>query len=160
VTLVVTVYVREGIVMASDSRMTLNVTQMPQVNLQPPTSSGQQGGAQPAQPAQLLLPGVQIVQFAATQSDSTYKTFLAPANIGISTFGAADIQGVPITDHIESFIAQKQATAQPSLDVDQVPGEVLAYFLSMPAPPNTEFHVAGIGGGLGRDIVVFKRRKP
>lgn len=62
--------VREGIVMASDSRLTLNVTQ-------------QKGDKQ-------------VVQVAVGQSDSNYKTFLAPNNIGISINGAADVEGIPI----------------------------------------------------------------
>jgi hypothetical protein len=67
---VIVLSVREGIVMASDSRLTLNVTQ-------------QKGDKQ-------------VVQVAVGQSDSNYKTFLAPNNIGISTYGAADLEGIPI----------------------------------------------------------------
>lgn len=146
-TLVVTMYVREGIVMASDSRLTLNVTQTPQVIQQVPSvPQGQQvvpQSAQTPQPLQPPLPGIQVVQLAATQSDANYKTFLAPNNIGISTFGAADIQGVPIAGFIESFISEQLGQATPSLEVDQVPGELLKYFQSMPAPPNVGFQVAG-----------------
>jgi hypothetical protein len=143
-TLIVTMYVREGIVMASDSRLTLNVTQQPQLNLVSPAAPPAEDSG--SSPAQSLLPtqvSVQVVQFAATQSDATYKTFLAPGNVGISTAGAADIQGVPIAGFIESFITEQLAQQQPSLEVDQVPGELLKYFQSMTPTPDTHFLVAG-----------------
>jgi hypothetical protein len=77
---IITLYTREGIVMASDSRLTLNAEQQ--------TPDGQK----------LLL--------AAGMSDSNYKTFLSPNGIGISTFGQADINGVPIGGYIETFIRE------------------------------------------------------
>lgn len=69
--LVVTVYVQEGIVMAADSRLTL-------------TSHEEQGDKT-------------VVNLAVGQSDSNYKLFLAPHGVGISTCGDADIKGVPPT---------------------------------------------------------------
>ena len=83
---IITLYVREGIVMASDSRLTLNVTQQQEDK--------------------------QIIQAAVGQSDSNYKTFLATNNIGISTYGAADIKGVPIAGYIESFISEELSENQ------------------------------------------------
>lgn len=74
---VISLYVREGIVMAADSRLTLNAQQ-----------DGQ-------------------VQFAVAQTDSVNKLFVAFDRIGIATFGQADIDGVPIGGFIESFIAEK-----------------------------------------------------
>jgi len=74
ISFVITLYVREGIVMASDSRLTLN-------------TQNQQGQNQ-------------IVNLAVGQSDSNYKTFLSPSNIGISNYGAADIGGTPIGGYI------------------------------------------------------------
>jgi len=112
---IITIYVREGIVMASDSRLTLNVTR-------------QEGDKQ-------------IVQVAVGQSDSNYKTFLTSNNIGISTFGAADVQGVPIAGYIESFI--NEHLAQGDYTVDQIPQEILNYFRDFPKPPDTGFIIAG-----------------
>src|SRR2546423_15420948 len=112
--LVITVYVREGIVMASDSRLTLNSTL-------------------PA-PA-----GGQIIQLAVAQSDSNYKTFLTPTNVGISTFGAADIGGVPIAGFVESFI--NDVVAPGNLVVDQVAAHILPHFRSMNPIPDTHFIV-------------------
>jgi hypothetical protein len=111
---VITLYVREGIVMASDSRLTLNAARRQQEQ--------------------------QIVQVAVGQSDSNYKTFLALNSVGISTYGAADIQGVPIAGYIESFISEQLSDED---QVDSVPQKLLDYFKKLPGPPNTQFHVAG-----------------
>ncbi|SRR6266699_4096029 len=112
---VLTLYVREGIVMASDSRLTLNTQQ--------------QAGAN------------QLINLSVGQSDSNYKTFLSSTSVGISTYGAADINGVPIGGYIESFI--DDIAVPKSLAVDQVPDELLKYFKSQKQPPDTQFLVAG-----------------
>jgi hypothetical protein len=114
--LVITIYVREGIVMASDSRLTLNATQN-------------------------LTGSHQTVNIAVGQSDSVYKTFLAPGNIGISTFGAADIKGVPITGFMESFI--NDHIAQKNISLNDVPRELLKYFRNISEDLQIGFHVAG-----------------
>lgn len=111
---VITMYVREGIVLASDSRLTLN-------------ASTQQGANQ-------------VVQMAVGQSDSNYKTFLAN-RIGISTFGAAEVQGVPLAGYIESFM-QEHVVGR-SVEVDDVPKMLLDYFARFQPAPATQFHVAG-----------------
>lgn len=112
--LVVTVYTREGIVMAADSRLSLN-------------SQGTQGGQQ-------------VVQMSVAQTDSVYKIFLAPGDVGIATYGAADIAGVPIAGYIDSFIQERLSPPQ---EVDAVPQILLDYFRALPGPPDTQFHVAG-----------------
>ena len=113
--LVITQFVREGIVMAADSRMTLNTSQQTGPN--------------------------QITQVAAGLSDSTFKLFLAPNRVGIATAGDASIANVPLSGYIESFISEELADQQ--LPVDEVPQKVLDYFTKLPGPPNTIFHVAG-----------------
>ncbi len=113
---IVTVYVREGIVMASDSRLTLNTTQQQQ---------GQQ----------------QIVQLSVGQSDANYKTFLALNRFGISTCGDAAINGVPISGYIESFI--NEHLSQGNYEVDQLPQELLNYFRNFSPIPKTTFHIGG-----------------
>ncbi len=112
---VITAYVREGIVMASDSRLTL--------------SAAQQNEGQPT------------IRLAVGQSDSNYRTFLAPNNIGISTFGAADVQGVLMTDTIESFIRERLTRTR--REVDEVPPLLVNYFQRGDSPPDSGFHVAG-----------------
>ncbi len=112
---VITLYVREGIVMASDSRLTLN--------------------------AQQQTGGTQTIRLAVGQSDANYKTFLTPTGVGVSTYGAADIGGVPMAGYIESFI--NDIVAPKSLDADQVANEILKYFQALQPVPDTHFHVAG-----------------
>ncbi len=70
--LIITLHGQEGIVMASDSRLTINNTD----------SSG----------------GQTTVSVGVSQSDSNYKTFLGKGGVGISTFGAATIKGIPSAD--------------------------------------------------------------
>jgi len=112
---IISLYVREGIVMASDSRLSLSTTAKEDDNT--------------------------IVNMAVAQSDSVYKTFIAPINIGITTFGAADINGVPIAGFIDSFI--KEELDGKDVTVDQVPDKLLTYFRKCDPPPATHFHVAG-----------------
>lgn len=116
-------WTQEGIVMASDSRLTLNtVTQQ----------------------------GNQQVQTSFPQSDANYKTFLAPNNIGISTFGAAAIEGVPISGYIESFIQER--LSQDRRNPHQVATLLLDYFRSLTNVPDTGFHVAGYNHENGQQV--------
>ncbi len=111
---VITLNVREGIVMASDSRLTLN--------------------------AQRTINQQNVHQIAVGLSDSNYKTFLAANRIGISTFGAAEIQGIPIAGYIESFI-NAQHTNEDS--VEAFAQELLDHFRTYNPIPAVQFHVAG-----------------
>lgn len=113
--LIITVYVREGIVMAADSRLTLNFPRT--------TPDGQ---------AHIL---------SITSSDSAKKLFLAPNNVGIATCGPADIGGVPIAGFIESFIVEKLKGQ--SLSAEQVASDLKIYFGALGVRPGTVFHVAG-----------------
>jgi hypothetical protein len=122
-TFIITLWTQEGIVMASDSRLTLNTID-------------QQNN--------------QAVRTSFPQSDANYKTFLAPGNIGISTFGTADIQGVPISGYIDSFIHEK--IELPQVDLRGVPQLLLDYFRSLPVVPDTGFHVAGYINDNGKQI--------
>ncbi len=112
---VITTYLREGIVMASDSRLNLSAIQQ-----------------QEGQPQTRVI---------VEQSDSNYKMFLGPDNIGISTYGATDGQGIPIADSIEAFIREKLSRA--SRSVDEIPSLLVKHFQKMSPPVGTGFHVAG-----------------
>jgi hypothetical protein len=112
--LVITLHGQEGIVMASDSRLTINHTD----------SSGPQS----------------VVQVGVSQSDTNYKTFLGHAKIGISTFGAAFIKGVPISGYIESFLNERITD---ETDIEEVPRLLIDYFQQTPEIPAAGFHVAG-----------------
>ena len=111
---IITLYVREGMVMASDSRLSLNRTRPEE--------------------------GKRVLETAICQSDAVYKTCLAQGRIGISTYGAADVQGVPIAGFIESFLNEHLPENCP---VDEVPAKLLGYFRSLAGPPDTGFLVAG-----------------
>lgn len=122
--LVVTVYVREGIVMAADSRLTLN--------------------------AQKTQGTESVVNLAVGQSDSNYKLFLTPNGIGIATFGDAAIDGVPIAGYVESFIDSDLRDR--STTVEDVARKLSSHFGAFTPAPNTQFHVAGYSERDGQII--------
>ena len=114
--LIITLHVREGIVMASDSRITLTRTDRD-------------------------TEGRNIVHSAVSQTDSVNKTFLTKEGIGISIFGAADINGVPISGFIESFI--REELEGQSVDVSEAPAKIIDYFNKLAPGIDTHFHIAG-----------------
>lgn len=110
----ITLFVREGIVMAADSRLTLSQT------------TQQTDGSH--------------VHLAVSQTDSIQKLFLGSKHVGISTYGDADIKGVPIAGFIGSFLATQTPT---SAGVEQTAQDLLAFFRKNDPIPATCFHVAG-----------------
>lgn len=114
--LIMTVYVREGIVMAADSRLTLTI----------PKQTQGQGGVQ------------QLV--SVTSSDSARNVFLADA-VGIATYGIAGINGVPLAGFIDSFIAE--IVRGKGCTPVQIANELLGYFKKLGVKQVTHFHVAG-----------------
>lgn len=111
---IITIFTREGIVMASDSRLTLNAEQQ--------TPKGQRH----------LL--------AAGMSDSNNKTFLAKNSIGVSTFGQADISGNPISGFIQNFISDHNI---PNTSVSSFAQDINEHFRSFNPIPDVGFHIAG-----------------
>src|SRR4029077_8251757 len=111
--LVITLYVREGIVMASDSRITLSRSE--EIDQR-------------------------VVKIDVGLTDSSYKTFLAPGNIGISTYGRADVRGVPLAGYIESLIAESLGNNK--VEVDEVPLKLVDFFQRLDPVPEANFHVA------------------
>lgn len=81
--LIVSVYTHEGIVMAADSRLTL--------------SAGVAGSG-----------GTDKISFEF--SNATSKLFCTPGGVGISTCGVADIAHRPIAGYIETFAADQSGT--------------------------------------------------
>ena len=67
-------------------------------------------------------------------TDTTYKTFLCQERIGISTCGAGDIGGVPLTGYIEDFITKETDTES---TVDSVSEGLLQYFSKFSPLPAT-----------------------
>lgn len=114
---IITIYTNEGIVMASDSRSTTSTTQ--------------------------FLPNGTIANSLGTQiTDTTYKTFLYDNRIGISTCGAATINGKPITGYIERFLMENEAK---KYTVHAVSEALLTHFSSLSPADDIHFFVAGYG---------------
>lgn len=111
---IITLTTQEGVVMASDSRLSIN-------NIR-------------------NVSGATVIDSCVSQSDTSYKTFLAGGVIGISTFGAATVKGVPLSGYIDAFIREKVDAKTP---VDKVPGLLVEYAKLLPEIPDAGFHVAG-----------------
>lgn len=118
--LIITVHTNEGIVMSSDSRTTFNRQDFS------PLPDGK--GA--------IITKLQGVHY----SDTTYKTFLAPNNVGISTCGAAAIAGKPVTGYIEDFISHNISR---DTKVAEVAEKMLLEFRKYNPIPDITFHIAG-----------------
>lgn len=118
--LIITVHTNEGIIMSSDSRTTFNKQDFN------PLPDGK--GA--------IITDRQGVHY----SDTTYKTFLAPNNAGISTCGAAAIDGKPVAGYIEEFI-NNNVTGDTK--VSEMATKILEEFRKFDPIPDIIFHIAG-----------------
>jgi hypothetical protein len=97
--LIVTVYVPSGIVMASDSRQTVSLQRQDIPNSTP----------------------IPIVS-----SDYVYKTFLLSKNgVGISTFGETFLGGIPMDFYIQKF---EEEIVQPHDTVEEITNKLLNFF--------------------------------
>lgn len=113
--LVVTTYVPEGIVMASDSRQTL---------------TGEIKSAE----------GVLVDKINLINSDSVYKTFeLEKFGVGINTFGQDLIKGIPTGGYIKQF----EETLTGTDDVESISEKLFKFFSLIDKEANTSFHLAG-----------------
>lgn len=111
--LIVTVYVNDGIVMASDSRTTLTNTRRT---------------------------GSKTIQNNFPLSDSTFKTFLCSNDCGISACGAASYNNKPIAGYIENFIEEQ---IHNNTDINEMPKLLLDYFDRLDKDTVAIFHVCG-----------------
>ncbi|SCZ78146.1 hypothetical protein [Acidaminobacter hydrogenoformans] len=121
--LIVCVFVGEGIVLASDSRSTYNRVEETKEK--------------------------KIQTLGIHTTDTTYKTFLCPNNIGISVCGEVSIDNKPMTGYIEAFIREQMG---PDTDIDTVPEALIQYFNTFKDVPNSNFFVAGykkVGSAVG-----------
>lgn len=118
--LIVTVHTNEGIVMASDSRTTFSRQGMNPL----PDGKG------------TIITQLQGVHY----SDTTYKTFLVGKYIGVSTCGAAAINGKPIAGYVEDFINNKVGA---ETSIQKVSEMILDSFRLYEPIPDIVFHVAG-----------------
>lgn len=111
--LIVTVWVNEGIVMGSDSRISFSSQLIPNLPL-----------------------NIQTGHYFDTQE----KTFSCPNNCGISTCGAASILGKNITGYIYNYINTQVAT---TTSVDDTATNLKSYIDSIDPNTEVHFIVAG-----------------
>lgn len=113
--LIVTTYVPEGIILAGDSRLTINWNEVDaetQVNH----------------------------HYSITSTDSNRKVFQIKDRFGLATFGAADIKGIPIAGYITQFIEEK---IDANTEIDMIPEVLHVFFGKELEYPQTSFYVAG-----------------
>lgn len=113
---IISVYVNEGIVLASDRRTTYS--------------------------DYVMNNGVPTKRFGVHTTDNTDKTFLCPNGAGISTCGDASLQNKPITGFIQEMI---RANITKCTNTSDIPNLIIEYFygLGLPSVPDTHFFVAG-----------------
>lgn len=110
--LIVTVYTSEGIVMASDSRTTQRV----------------------------LVENQGVKSFPL--SDNATKTFVTKWNYGISTCGAASIDGLPLSGYIQAFLNSYKYD-KASTTVQKFADDLCNYFILLNLQDDLLFHVCG-----------------
>lgn len=113
--LIVTTYVPEGIIIAGDSRLTINWSEPD------PDSKGNN-------------------HYSITSTDSNRKVFQIKDKFGLATFGAADIKGIPISGYITQFIEEK---INDETQIDEIPDFLHEFFGKGLDNPQTSFYVAG-----------------
>jgi len=113
--LIIEVYVPEGIVMASDSRQSITI-----------------GGTKPT--------GEEF-KVETVNSDAVMKTFLLDQHqVGISNFGEDLLDGVPMASYIREFVEQELVATD---DVTTIPDKLVKYFRKSFSNAHVGFHVAG-----------------
>ena len=98
--LIVTTYVPEGIIIAGDSRLTINWNEE-----DPETKINN--------------------HYSITSTDSNRKVFQIKDKFGLATFGAADIKGIPIAGYITQFIEEN---IDDNTQIDDVPACLHDFF--------------------------------
>jgi len=113
--LIIAVYVPEGIVMASDSRQSITI-------------EGKR-------------PDGQDFKVDTANSDAVGKTFfLEHQQVGIANFGQDLLDGVPMASYIKRFIEEDLVAAD---DVTTIPKKLVEYFRKSFPQADVGFHVAG-----------------
>jgi len=114
-TLIISSYVPEGIVMASDSRQW--------VKIEGKTPEGKN------------------FKVETVSSDAVVKTFLLEKQlVGISNFGQDLLNGVPMGSYIKRFIEEELVAAD---DVTTIPEKLVGYFRKSFPQADAGFHIAG-----------------
>lgn len=110
---IIALHIGEGLVMASDSRITYDTT----------TSNPD---------------GTKTIERGVHFNNSSPKTFLTPANVGVSYCGDATIQKKPITGYIERFIDEHKED-----DVEAIAKKIEPYFTAIDENLDISFHIGG-----------------
>ena len=110
----IAVHVNEGIVFASDRRVTYTNTQ--------------------------TIGTMTIQRIGIHSTNSTNKTFMCPNGAGIATCGDASLAGKPITGFIQEMIRTK---IDKETSVENIPQIIVDYFNDLSTVPDTHFIVAG-----------------
>lgn len=113
--LLISTYVPEGIILAGDSRLTLSW------NEQEPTTSIEKN-------------------FSITATDTNTKVFLIKDKFGLGTFGTADINGIPISGYINQFVEEK---IDDETEIDNIPEYLHNFFGDLHGKPQTHFYLVG-----------------
>lgn len=112
--LTIAVHVNEGIVIASDRRLTFTTTE--------------------------TKDKIKQIQIGTHITDTTDKTFLCPNNIGISICGDSSISNKPISGFIRNMILTH---FNENTLINDVPNIIIDYFSQFNPIPNSTFLVAG-----------------
>ena len=115
---IVAVYVNEGIVMASDSRISITSKKI--------ANDGSDGKP------------IVVKETMDHFSDTSYKTFLMDQKIGISFCGNATINSAPIAGYIEEFMRENKGCS-----ITELPEKIRDYFHDLEPDKDTTFFVAG-----------------
>lgn len=122
--LVITTYVPEGIVMASDSRRSITIE-----------------GKAPD--------GKDLPKIATVSSDNAYKTYLLSKKdkynkpifeVGVSSFGQDLLGGISTASHIKRFSEEELTNGD---DMTAIPKKLIEFFGRLFPSADTGFHVAG-----------------
>lgn len=113
--LLISTYVPEGIIIAGDSRLTL--------------SWSEKDVATNKEKA-----------FSITATDSNTKVFELKGRFGLGTFGSADIKGIPLSGYINQFIEEK---IDDSTEIDAIPKFLHEFFGDAFGKPTVYFYLAG-----------------
>lgn len=126
--LIITLFVPEGIVLSGDSRLTLTWAE-----------NNAQG---------------QSVNFSINGSDTNSKIFNIQNKFGLGTFGSASINGIPIAGFINEFIEEK---IDDNTEVDEIPAKLHEFFGQKHNYPAVNFYVAGfkVENGISIQHVYF-----
>ncbi len=129
--LVIVTYVPEGLVLASDSRQSLNMEKKSKDGSLPERTN-------------------------IVNSDSVHKTFvLKNHKIGINTFGQDLIKGVPTSSYIKQF----EETLSEKDSIRTVPKKILKFFGSIDQNANIGFHLAGYAKEIKEELTKSAKKE-